>query len=155
MICSFKKPGALAFGRQVCGLEVLSTTQECKTILPQTYCHTKISNNEFLPSMKCHMYVAMWLDLTKSNFHTHNSKTHFPHHTIAIHINQQFRQILVLKVIQATFAVVCLWGFSDVHNYLVGLKWLYLPWTRRQAGCKLPHDCLVRLAMNLHSCFLW
>ena len=36
MICSFKKPGALAFGRHTCGLEVLLTTQESKTILPQT-----------------------------------------------------------------------------------------------------------------------
>ena len=59
MIYNFKKSGALAFGRHACGLEVLLTTQESKTILPQTYCHTEISNNEFFPSMKCHMYVAM------------------------------------------------------------------------------------------------
>ena len=39
--------------------------------------------------------------------HTHKSITHFHHQTIAVHINQQFSQVLMLKVAQAAFAVAC------------------------------------------------
>ena len=54
--------------------------------------------------------------------HTHNSKTHFHHKMIAVHINQQVRPLLVLKVAQAAFAVACFWGLSDIHECLDGLQ---------------------------------
>ena len=57
----------------------------------------------------------------------------FDHETIAIHINQQFRQVLVLKVALATFNVACFWGLSDVYmSARMIFKWFHLPWTSRQ-----------------------
>ena len=43
--------------------------------------------------MRC--MCMLWLDLRKASFHALNSKTH---QMIAVHINQQFTQVLVLKL---------------------------------------------------------
>ena len=87
MICSFKKPGAPAFGRHTSGLEVLLTTQEGKTILLQMCFYTEIYNNEFFANMKCHVYGSYVTGFGKIQLPRTQQQTHFHHHMIAIHIN--------------------------------------------------------------------
>ena len=58
-----------------------------------------------------HKCYWIWLKLAPHTQH---------HQMIAIHISKQFRWILVLnaKINYITFAVVCFWGLSDIHEYL-------------------------------------
>ena len=53
--------------------------------------------------------ASMISEFEKAGFHAHNSH----HYIIAVYINKQFRQVLVLKVARAAFAVA---GLSDVHE---------------------------------------
>ena len=91
----------------------------------------------------------------KSGFHAHN-KTHFSHQTIAVHIDWQFKQVLMLKVAWANFAVACFWGFSDIHNCLGHLPMAVYPLGKQTASCNSPHNWLMSLAMDLAAlCDMW
>ena len=63
--------------------------------------------------------------------HTKARHTFYPQ-MMGVHINQQFRQVMVLKVTQAPF----LWLVSEAYqasmDALGGFKWLHLSWTSRQ-----------------------
>ena len=95
--------------------------------------------------------IIMWPDLRKATFHmyTHNIKIHFHHQTIAVHVNWQFSQVLMVKVVQAAFAVACFWGFSDTHECSGHLQIPPYPLDKQTASCISPHDWLMSLAMDL------
>ena len=95
------------------------------------------------------LLANMWLDLRKATFHTHNIKIHFHHQTIAVHVNWQFSQVLMLKVVQAAFAVVSFWGFSDIHECSGHLQIPPYPLNKQTASCISPHDWLMSLPMDL------
>ena len=72
---------------------------------------------------------------------------------IAVHINQQqFRQVFVLKGVQAAFAVACFRGLIGIHEYSGSLKMAPSPLDKQTAGCNSPHDCLMSLALDLAAC---
>ena len=79
----------------------------------------------------------------------HNIKIHFHHQTIAVYVNWQFSQVLMVKVVQAAFAVACFWGFSDTHECSGHLQIPPYPLDKQTAGCISPHDWLMSLAMDL------
>ena len=64
--------------------------------------------------------VCDWISEKPAATHTIARHT-FHHQMIAVNTNKQFRQVLVLKVAQAAFAVACFCGLSDVHKCIGGL----------------------------------
>ena len=90
--------------------------------------------------------VHMWEKIPS----TYTTSRHtFYHQTIAVHINKQFSQILMLKVSQATLAVACFWGLSDVHECLGLLSMAPSPLDKQTASCNSPNNWLISLAMDL------
>ena len=80
----------------------------------------------------------------------------FHHQTIAVHIDQQFRQVLMLKVVWATFAVASFWILSDIHECLDHLQMAAYPLNKQTVSCKSPQDLLMNLAMDLVAlCDMW
>ena len=61
--------------------------------------------------------------------HTINSyyKTHFYHQILTLHINQQFRKVLMWNIAQVNFAVACFWGLQTSMSAWMVLNWLHLP----------------------------
>ena len=55
----------------------------------------------------------------------------------------------MLKVAQATFAVACFSGLSDIHECLGVLQMIPSPLDKQTADCHSLHDWLMSLAMNL------
>ena len=45
--------------------------------------------------------------MRKAGFHTLNTRHTFHHQMIAVHVNKQFKQVLVLKFAQVAFALAC------------------------------------------------
>ena len=88
---------------------------------------------------------------------THTTARHaFHHQTIAVHIDQQFSQVLMLKVARAAFAVAGFWGLSDVDECTGHLQMAAYPLDKLTAGCNSPHDWLISLAMDLTAlCDMW
>ena len=91
----------------------------------------------------------MWSNLRKASFHVHNSKKHFFHQIMPVHIFLQSSQVLVLKVAHAAFAVACFWGLRDIHEGTNVLQIAPSPLDKQTAGCDSPHDWLMSLAMHL------
>ena len=60
----------------------------------------------------------------------------------------------MLKVALAAFAVVCLWGLSDVHECSGRLQMAVYPLGKQTASCNSPHDWLMSLAMDLAACVI-
>ena len=71
---------------------------------------------------------------------------------LALHINQQFRQLLMLKVAQADFAVACFWGLSVAHECLGCLQTASYPLGKQTSGCNL-HNWLMSWAMDLSALY--
>ena len=59
----------------------------------------------------------------------------------------------MLNVTQATFAVACSWGFSDVHEFSGGLQIAPSPPDKQTAG--LIHHQLTDEFGHGFSCFVW
>ena len=73
----------------------------------------------------------------------------FHHQTVTVHVDQQFSQILMLKVARAAFAMACCWVLSDVHNCTGRLQKTVYPLGKQTAVCNSSHDWLMSLAMDL------
>ena len=62
----------------------------------------------------------------------------------------------MLSVAQAALTMACFWGLSDVLEYLGSLQMAPSPLDKQIAGCNLPDDCLMSLAMDLAAlCDIW
>ena len=55
----------------------------------------------------------------------------------------------MVNVAQATFAVACFCGLSDIQECLGGLKMTPSPLDKQTASCISPHNRLMSLAMDL------
>ena len=78
--------------------------------------NTKLMKSwSFLQSLHfLHVFVA------KACFHAYNISivNTFHHYTIAVHINQWFRQVLVVKLSQVAFSVAFFWAYMTVSGGL-------------------------------------
>ena len=92
----------------------------------------------------------MWLDLWKASS-MHKTAIHtFHHQTITVHINQQFRQVLVQKFAQAAFVVTCFEAFQIPMSAWFVFKWLHFPLTSRQPAVIYHTDnWMMSLAMGV------
>ena len=122
------------------------------TLIKQIYCNTKIWNKSYLVFNKtqARLILLNWLLITCMDYKpikflwcecvyvtkfekiclpcTQQQLRHtFHHRAIAVHINSQFKQVLVLYIVQAAFAEVCQSSTSASVVY----KWLYLLLTSR------------------------
>ena len=71
-------------------------------------------------------------------------------------MEQQFKQVSMLKVTRAAFAVASFLGLSDIHECSGGLRMATYPLDKQTAGCNSTHDWLVCLAMDLAAlCDTW
>ena len=62
----------------------------------------------------------------------------------------------MLKVSQATFAVACFWGLSDIHECPGHLQMVPYLLDKQIASCNSPYDWLMSLAMDLAAlCDMW
>ena len=63
--------------------------------------------------------------------------------------NSSGRYVLALRAAHTAFGEACFWGLSEVHKCTAGLEMAPFPLDKQAISCKLPHDWLVRLAMEL------
>ena len=61
----------------------------------------------------------------------------------------------MVEVAQDAFAVACIWGLSDVHEYLGRLQMALYTLDKQTAGCNSLHDWLMNLAMDLTASLLY
>ena len=95
----------------------------------------------------------MWPNL--ASMHTTTRHT-FHHQMMAVYINWQFSQVLVLKVAQAVFAIPCFWSLSDIHKCSGHLQMAPSSLDKQIARCDLSHDWLMSLAMDFAAlCDMW
>ena len=72
---------------------------------------------------------------------------------VAVHNNQQFSQVLALKVAQAAFSVASFWGLSDVYKCLGHHQMAPSPLDKQTADCDSSQHSLMSLAMDLAALF--
>ena len=59
----------------------------------------------------------------------------------------------MLKVAQATFAVACFWGLSDIYKCSGRFQMALHPLDKQTASCNSPHDWLISLVMDLAALY--
>ena len=67
----------------------------------------------------------------------------FHHQTIAVHIDQIFRQLM------GYFVMACFWGLFDIHRCLGWIQMALHPFDNQTASCNSPYDWLMSFAMGL------
>ena len=63
---------------------------------------------------------------------------------------------MLLKVVQAAFAVTCFWGLSDIHECSGRLQMALHPLDKQTTSCNSPHDWLMSLSVDLAALYdMW
>ena len=94
-------------------------------------------------SISLYIWSHKWLNLRKVNFHMHNSKTHFHHQMITVHINCRYWSWKLPRLL-------LLWLVSEACQMSTG-DWVVFPspLNKQTACCNSSHDWLMSLAMAL------